>query len=492
MPMNRTPIYLSFAALVAIVMGSSSQAAGQPVQDPIPQKIPRGDVTVAVRDFVRLPKTTDSATPRGTSQAFARIQYLLPARDGSGRLFVNDTRGVLYVTDAKGREPKAYIDLRKQDVGFDDSHFPNEAGLAGFAFHPDFAKKGRPGFGKFYTAYSAAADSGKCDYLDEDDASHQSVLREWTATDPAADTFSGTSREVFRIGQFAFNHNIGTIAFNPNAKEGDADYGSLYVCLGDGGAANDPKGYGQGLAEPHGSVMRINPLKPQGGRRYSIPADNPLAEKAGVAPEIWCYGLRHPQQFSWDTAGDGKMLIAEFGQGQVEEVNLGVAGGNYGWQLREGTFATAFAATGDKRTEQVFPRPEKDEAEYLDPVAQYDHDEGRGISGGFVYRGWRVPALRGQYVFSELVRGRLFYVDADSLTQGKQAEIKELRLTFGGEEKPLIDVVGYPNPYAPGTLRADLRLGVDDAGELYLLTKGDGWVRTLDVAEARQPGAIHP
>lgn len=137
----------------------------------------------------------------------------------SGRLFVNDTRGVLYVTDAKGREPTPYIDLRKQDVGFDDSHFPNEAGLAGFAFHPNFAKKGRPGHGKFYTAYSAATDSGKCDYLDEDNASHQSVLREWTAADPAADTFSCTSREVFRIGQFAFNHNIGTIAFNPSVKQ---------------------------------------------------------------------------------------------------------------------------------------------------------------------------------------------------------------------------------------------------------------------------------
>lgn len=487
--MCHSPTALLLACVMLLATGTAV-AQPQPVQDPIPQKIAGGDITVAVRDFVRLPKTPDAATPRGTSEAYARIQYLLPARDGSGRLFVNDTRGVLYVTDAKGREPKAYLDLRKQDVGFDDSHFPNEAGLAGFAFHPDFARKGRPGYGTLYTAYSAATDSGKCDYLDEDDASHQSVLREWTAADPAADTFSGTSREVFRIGQFAFNHNIGTIAFNPNVKDGTPDYGNLYVCLGDGGAANDPKGYGQGLAEPHGSIMRIHPFpRMSDARQYTIPKDNPFAGKKGVAPEIWAYGFRHPQQFSWDTGGDGKMLVAEFGQGQVEEVNLGVAGGNYGWQLREGTFATAFAATGDKRTEQVFPRPEKDEAEFLYPVAQYDHDEGRGISGGFVYRGTRVPELHGKYVFSELVRGRLFYVDADSLAQGKQAEIKELRLTIGGEEKPLIDVVGYPNPYAPGTLRADLRLGVDDAGELYLLTKGDGWVRTLDVAEARKPGA---
>jgi glucose/arabinose dehydrogenase len=484
-----TPTRLAGVLALAALVSSAGRVAAQPqpVADPIPKKIEKGDITVAVRDFVRVPKTTDSATPRGTSGAYARVQYLLPARDGTGRLFINDTRGVLYVTDAKGTEPKVYLDLRKQDVGFDDSHFPNEAGLAGFAFHPDFAKKGRPGYRKFFTAYSAATDSGKATYLDDDDASHQSVLREWTVEDPAAETFAGTSREVFRIGQFAFNHNIGTIAFNPNAKEGSPDYGNLYVCLGDGGAANDPKGYGQGLAEPHGAIMRIHPFpRMSTAQQYTVPADNPFVGREGVAPAIWAYGFRHPQQFSWDTGGDGKMLIAEFGQGQVEEVNLGVAGGNYGWQLREGTFATAFAVTGDKRPEHVFPRPDKDEAEFLYPVAQYDHDEGRGISGGFVYRGSRVPELQGKYVFSELVRGRLFYVDADTLAQGKQAEIKELRLTFGGQERDLIDVVGYPNPYAPGTKRADLRLGTDDAGELYLLTKGDGRVRTLDAAKWRR------
>ena len=474
----RFAVALCLAATASTAVELSAQL--QPVPDPILGKIAKGDITVKAREFVRLPKTTDSATPRGTSPAYARIQYLLPARDGSGRLFVNDTRGVLYVTDAAGREPKPYIDLRKQDVGFDDSHFPNEAGLAGFAFHPDFAKKGRPGYGKFYTAYSAATDNGKCDYLDDDDASHQSVLREWTANDPVADAFDGTSRELFRIGQFAFNHNIGTISFNPNAKEGSPDYGMLYVCLGDGGAANDPRDYGQGLAEPHGAIMRIDPLRAEGPRRYAIPKDNPFADKTGVAPEVWCYGFRHPQQFSWDTGGDGKMLIAEFGQSQVEEVNLGVRGGNYGWQLREGTFATAFAVNGDTKDDRVYPHPGKDDAPYLYPVAQYDHDEGRGISSGFVYRGKLAPALQGKYVFSELVRGRLFYVDADGLTQGKQAEIKELRLTFDGTERDLIEVVGYPNPYMPGTNRADLRLGTDDAGELYLLTKGDGWVRRLE------------
>src|SRR5688500_15182007 len=90
--------------VIATGLGVAADAPSQPapLKDPIPAKISKGEVTVVVRDFVRLPKTTDSGKPPSTTDAYARIQYLLPARDGSGRLFVNDTRGVLYVTDATG------------------------------------------------------------------------------------------------------------------------------------------------------------------------------------------------------------------------------------------------------------------------------------------------------------------------------------------------------------------------------------------------------
>lgn len=475
---------LRSALLLAALTTTTAFADPQPIKDPIPKKIPKGDLVVSVRDFLHFPRTEDSAKPPATSEAYARLQYLLPARDGSNRLFVNDTRGVLYVTDPTGKPPAVYLDLRRQDVGFDDSFLPNESGLAGFAFHPDFTKKGRPGYGKLYTAYSTPSDTGKADYRDDDAANHESVIREWTTGDPGADAFTGTSREIFRIGQFANNHNVGTMAFNPNAKDPThLDYGNLYVCLGDGGGANDPRNNGQDLSTPLGAIMRIA-VAPHGRqtRPYKIPSDNPLFGKPNVAPEIWAYGFRHPQHFSWDTAGDGKMLITEFGQSQVEEINLGKAGGNYGWQLREGTFATAFAVKGDKTDDNVYPLPAKDDPRFLYPVAQYDHDEGRGVASGFVYRGSRIPELRGKYLFAELVRGRIFYVDADKLELGRQAEIKELRLQFEGKEKELLDVAGYPNTYTKGK-RADLRLGVDDAGEIYLLTKGDGWVRTLDPAK---------
>ena len=322
---------LGTTALILAALPAAAQV--EPLADPIPDPILKGDLVVEATPFVRAPRTADSAVDAMTNEAYARIQYLTPVGDGSGRLVLNDLRGLLYITDENGAEPVIYMDVRTLDIGFDDSMFPNETGLVGVAFHPQFAAAGTPGFGKFYTAYSARSDSGTADYLDDDAGSHESVIREWTVGDPAANAFSGTSREVFRIGQFAPNHNVGTIAFNPNAAPGSPEYGLLYASLGDAGAAHDPRDFGQSLAAPHGAIIRIDPLGGDGSRGYGVPADNPFVGEAGVAPEIWAYGLRHAQQFSWDT--DGRMFMGDIGQNVVEEVNLGVPGANYGWRLRE-------------------------------------------------------------------------------------------------------------------------------------------------------------
>ena len=477
MPLTRS---LGTTALI-IAAAAFPAAAQEPLTDPIPDPIRKGDLVVEVTDFVRVPATEESAVDAMTNDAHARIQYLTPVGDGSGRLVLNDLRGLLYITDENGTPPVTFMDIRTLDVGFDDSMFPNETGLAGVAFHPQFAEAGAPGFAKFYTAYSARSDSGVADYLDDDAGSHESVIREWTVDDPRANVFSGTSREVFRIGQFAPNHNVGTIAFNPTAAPGSADYGVLYASLGDAGAAYDPRDFGQSLEAPHGAIIRIDPLAGDGDKGYGVPADNPFAGEAGVAPEIWAYGLRHAQQFSWDT--DGRLFMGDIGQNSIEEVNLGVAGANYGWRLREGTFATGYAV-GPRRPGRLYPRPARDEQPFVYPVAQYDHDEGYAVSGGFVYRGRAIPALRGKYVFTDFPRGRVLYIDADALVPGELAEIQELRLLFDGRERDLVEVAGFPNTYAPGD-RADARLGTDSAGELYLLTKSDGRVRKLGPAPAR-------
>ena len=478
MLLTRTCI-LSVALALLLPIGKAS-AQSEPIEDPIPATIRKGDLVVGVEEFIRVPRTADSSEGGQTNPAYARIQYLVPLRDGSGRLALNDLRGPLYLTDDSGRIPTLFLDLRDQDVGFDDSMFPNETGLVSVAFHPQFGREGTAGFGKFYTAFSAGSDTGVADYLDGDANSHESVIREWTMLNPSADVFSGTSREVFRIGQFAPNHNIGTIAFNPHAEAGSPDYGMLYVCLGDGGAAHDPRDYGQSLAVPQAAIIRIDPLGGDSTSRYGIPPDNPFVSSPGVAPEIWSYGLRHPQHFSWDT--DGRMFIGDIGQNQIEEINIGKPGANYGWRLREGTFATGYAV--GRGPGPAYARPSTDDREFVYPVAQYDHDEGNAVGGGFVYRGEAIPELQGKYVFADFPRGRLLAIEANGLDTGHQVEISEVRLVIDGREQDLVDVAGFPNTYGPGN-RVDLRLGSDSAGELYLLTKGDGWVRRLVATPTR-------
>ena len=469
-------------ALLALALALAEGAAAQALADPIPEPIAKGPLRVAAEAFVRAPPSRDMATPGGTNSAYARIQYLLPVPGPGGRLAFNDTRGLLYFTDSIGAAPQVYLDLRAENIGFTNANFPNEAGFMGFAFHPQFATVGAPGYGKLYTAFSAEPE-GAADHAGEEAVQH-SVLQEWTATDAGAAIFAGATRELLRVGQFAANHNIGTIAFNTASRVGGADYGRLYVGLGDGGGAHDPRDNGQRLATPLGAILRIDPLDAADGA-YGIPADNPFVDEADAAAEVWAYGLRHPQQFSWDS--DGRMFIGDIGQDQIEEINLGVAGANYGWRLREGTFATAMAL--DRPPGPVFRRPDEDPLPFAYPVAQYDHDEGLAVGGGFVYRGSRVPALADKYLFTDFPRGRLFAIDADGLVAGQPAAILEVRLTFDGVERELADVAGYPNTYRPG-LRVDARLGIDHDGELYLLTKGDGWIRKL--AAAQNPAAAAP
>ena len=328
------PWPLSIAAsLLSLFVNASAFGAG--LADPLPERIETGDIVVAVEPLVRLPRTSDSSANM-TNDAHARIQYLVPFGGGDG-LMINDTRGVLYVTDTGGRAPVTYLDLRRQNIGFDDSQFPNEMGVASVAIHPQFATPGAPGFGRFYTAYSARADAQQSGFLKHDAASHESVIREWTASDPSANQFAGTSREIFRIGQFAPNHNIGNMAFNPAARPGSKEFGMLYVALGDGGAANDPRDYGQSLASAQSAIIRIKPELEEdtlrGHGAYSVPADNPFVGwGSDIAAEIWAYGLRHAQHFSFDSAG--RMFITDIGQNHIEEVNLGIAGANYGWGLR--------------------------------------------------------------------------------------------------------------------------------------------------------------
>ena len=133
-----------FGAAAALFVFGAAVSAQQALDDPLPERIDKGDIVLDAVDFVRAPRSTDPIRPRRTNNAYARIQYLLPV-PGGRRLAFNDTRGILYLTDTEGRGPSVFLDLRRQDVGFSNAAFPNEAGLMGFAFHPEFATAGKPG-----------------------------------------------------------------------------------------------------------------------------------------------------------------------------------------------------------------------------------------------------------------------------------------------------------------------------------------------------------
>lgn len=439
--------------------------------DPIPEFIQRSDISVELEDFVSPPTT-------GVGGGRAILNYLYHAGDGSDRLFVADSRGPIWLIDGGTLDPEPFLDLRTARP--DTFEVAGQKGLRSFAFHPDFENPGTAGFGKVYTLGTESVETGvpvlRKGFPEEDVLFHD-VLTEWEV-DPADPTRVDVEsrREVVRIAEWKEDHNSDTVMFNPNAGPGDADYGKLYITTGDGGndpTRFDPRDQAQDPGAALGKILRIDPLEQGDGASYGIPADNPFVSTAGALPEVWALGFRHPQTLSFDTGGSGKMLIGEMGQRQIEEINLGVAGANYGWWEREGTFATV---RDDQTT--LFTLPDDDASfGFTYPVAQYDHDDPsftsdrNAVVGGYVYRGSAVPELFGHYLFGDLVNGTIYHVPVDELRLGEQAEFKQLNLLVDGEPTTLLDLVGES--------RADLRFGQGEDGEVYITTKRDGEIRAL-------------
>ena len=437
-------------------------------------------IAVVIRDLVQIPPS-DKTEP-------AQINFLHHASDGTGRVFVNDMNGRIYVVKDDKLLQEPFLDMQVARKKAFTNKRPPEQGLSTFAFHPDFAKPGKPGFGKVYTSSTETPDSGIADFASPGPSvEHHNVLAEWAVDARNANRIDPASRrEVLRIAHPLRDHVMGQLAFNPNAREGDADYGMLYIGVGDGGDTVpvskkvDALRNAQDNAKLHGKILRINPLAAD-GRKYSIPPDNPFVRDGTALKEIWAYGLRNPQRFSWDIRGDRKMIIADIGQASVEEINIGKPGANYGWAEREGTFAV------DRDDEKrVLDLPSNDALKnYTYPALQYGHDLGRAVAGGYVYRGKLLPALRGQYIFGDIVSGRIFFVDAAALTTTKPSAFRELPLQHYGREKSLLQILD-------GKPRADLRFGMDQDGEIYLLTKRDGMIRKMSALVPAQRKITHP
>ena len=415
---------------------------------------------------------------------FARVQEVLSVPDLPDTYAALDTRGVIWLIEDGEALETPLLDLRTAGIGFTDAGA--EAGLRSFAFHPDFANEGTDGYGKIYVAYSASVASHPdgVPLFEADGASNivfHDVISEFTVSDPANPVIiASTERELFRVEQPFGNHNFGQMRFRPDAEPGDDDYGLLYLGIGDGGSGNDPLNAGEDLSQILGKILRIDPLDPGGDETYSIPTDNPFTDTTGALPEIYAYGFRNPQSLSW--LGD-IMFAGDIGQNAVEELDIVFAGGNYGWDDREGSFLAGGGA---------LPANDADLG-YQYPFTQYDHEEiptgGEGIFGGFAYQGSDIPGLEGQLLFANFPTGEVFVVSLDDLSSiiadglvASDEYVAPLRVTIigeDGEETTFLDFEGTGNP---GNGRVDLRFALTDDGEILVFSKQTGNIYQLTSA----------
>ncbi|WP_169337661.1 PQQ-dependent sugar dehydrogenase [Segetibacter koreensis] len=426
---------------------------GKELSDPIPGKIKSSNLVVEMKEVTQFPPSSDSGKLPLTR--ITKLDY----QPNTGTSFVLDLRGKLY--KLQDNKPSVYMDMAKLKP-----KFVNEPGLAtgfgSFAFHPQFATNGL-----IYTTHTEPPGSAKADfaYPDSIKVTLQWVLTEWKADNPAAATFSGKGRELFRVNMVAGIHGVQEITFNPLAKPGNEDYGLLYIGIGDGGSVENGFPFLTHSREKiWGTTIRINPTgKNSRNGQYGIPPQNPFTKSQNSKDlgEIYAYGFRNPHRITWSKSG--RMLVCNIGHGNIESVNLVMKGHDYGWPVREGSFVLNPYGELNK----VYPLPVNDSSYHITyPIAEYDHDEGKAISGGFEYSGTSIPELKGKYLFGDIPTGRLFYIDMSDVKQGRQAIIKEWNISVDGKVKTLTELCG--------TGRVDVHFGRDSRGELYLLTKPDG------------------
>jgi glucose/arabinose dehydrogenase/mono/diheme cytochrome c family protein len=433
----------------------------QALTNPIPEAVKLSNLRVNLTLITQVPASSDSGR-----MPLARITKLDYERH-SGNSFILDLRGKLY--KLKNNKAAVYMDMAKLRPKFIPE--PRLAtGFGSFSFHPRFGKNGL-----LYTTHTESAGSGKADFAFPDSikVALQCVVTEWKAERPSAATFSGTGRELFRVDMVTGMHGIQEIAFNPLSKAGDEDYGLLYICIGDGASVEE--GYpflAHSREKIWGTILCIDPQgKNSANGKYGIPATNPFAKDTSnkLLKEIYAYGFRNPHRISWNKSGD--MLACNIGQGNIEAIDLVTPGRDYGWPIREGSFAIDPAGDLNK----VHPLPPNDSAYKITyPVAQYDHDEGIAISGGFEYGGNTIKALKGKYLFGDIPSGRLFYINTADIKQGQQAPVLEWKISMKGLPTTLLKLCGGD--------RADLHFGKDARGDLYIMTKADGKLYQLTSA----------
>jgi hypothetical protein len=279
-------------------------------------------------------------------------------------------------------------------------------GLLGLAFHPQFESNGY-----FFVDYTASSP-------------RRTVIARYEVSDGQPNQANASSALVIlEILQPHTNHNGGQIAFGPD--------GFLYIAMGDGGSAGDPQGHGQNRFTLLGSLLRIDVDQSDTGLHYSIPNSNPFyGNVAGYAEEIFAYGLRNPWRFSFDIVS-WNLLLADVGQGALEEIDIIENGGNYGWDIKEGS--------------QCYDSVSCNETGLIDPIWEYGRSLGHSVTGGYVYRGVKLSQIFGKYIYGDYQSGRIWALDYQNETMSN-VELFDTSFhisSFGVDENQELYIVSF-------------------------------------------------
>jgi glucose/arabinose dehydrogenase len=381
------------AILLAGLLPTTASAAVAPVA------IPEGSIAAAPNaSTIDLVKVADVNAP----------VLAIGAGDGSGRLFIVEKGGRIRIVKNGNLLATPFLDISGSVSR------GGEQGLLGLAFHPSFETNR-----KFYVNFTNTAGN--------------TVVREYKASSTNRDrAASGSARTLLRISQPYANHNGGMLAFGRD--------GYLYIGTGDGGSAGDPGNRAQSLNSLLGKMLRIDVNGRTSTKPYRVPGSNPYVGRAGLN-EIWQRGLRNPWRFSFDRS-NGNLWIGDVGQNTWEEVDRAVRTSsgpgkaiNWGWRVMEGRHcyqpASGCNTSGKKK-----------------PLVEYKHTDGRcSITGGYVYRGSAIPALRGYYVYGDYCTGEVWAVASGASAPATGIRLLDTPRTIGG-------------------------FGQDDRGELYLCDLG--------------------